>query len=54
MNKKKYQLSRSLLLNIVTVALSSVATVMLLKWMLLNIGNAEPPKITGIELLKSL
>ena len=49
MNKKKYQLSRSLLLNIVTVALSSVATVMLLKWMLLNIGNAEPPKITGIN-----
>ena len=46
-NKKKYQLSRCLLINILTVAFSSAVAVVLLEWILVSIGNVEAPEITG-------
>ena len=50
-NKKKYQLSRCLLINILTVAFSSAVAVVLLEWILVSIGNVEAPEITGINII---
>ena len=52
MKEKKYCQLHYPWIDVVIIVLSSVVTVMLLKWMLTNVGRAEPPKVESLNVIE--
>ena len=52
MKEKKYCQLHYPWIDVLIIVLSSAVTVMLLKWMLTNVGRAEPPKVESLNVIE--